>query len=567
MWRVLVFIVTACVLGGLDPAGELSFHVVTAAVVVAAVLAVPLGMMPRRLSMALQLVVCSVVIAVCIIDVYCQTYLMSGITPNLFISIFLTNTREATEFLSVYISADVLTRWRLVVLVAMLAMLPMTLVRGVRTWLRDKVGGLPARVVSVLHWGAWCGIALSLVVEVKALSHFFVFFSPDCDAQHTESLIFRHYDQENPTPVHRVIQAWLAARQSGRLLEDMTQSTATAVVDSCSGVSPHIVLIIGESYNKHHSSLYGYRLPTTPLQVQRRDSGELFVYEDVVTPWNITSNVFLNMFSTWNSADDRAMGSHPFFPALFRKGGYDVTFFSNQYAKGFRQGSTNQAGFFFLSNRRVCQLLFDFRNKRAYGLDMRLVNEFQEYKEGRDSSRNTLDIIHLIGQHFDYKSRYPMSKKVFDRHDIHRHGMSRRACETVMHYDNATAYNDMVLDEILKLYEDEEAVVLFVADHGEEVCDDSDVFGRLFITPTRSIARNEFEVPMWVWCSRSYIERHADVVDAIRGSLHRPFMTDDVPQLLFSLAGLHSTWVDDSRNILSDNYKTKKRIIAGEREY
>lgn len=39
--------------------------------------------------------------------------------------------------------------------------------------------------------------------------------------------------------------------------------------DTCLYTSPDIILIIGESYNKRHASLYGYPLETTP-RLRRR---------------------------------------------------------------------------------------------------------------------------------------------------------------------------------------------------------------------------------------------------------------------------------------------------------
>ena len=137
----------------------------------------------------------------------------------------------------------------------------------------------------------------------------------------------------------------------------------------------------------------------------------------------------------------------------------------------------------------------------------------------------------------------------------------------VMHYDNATYYDDMVLDSILSVYEKDNVVVLFVADHGEEVYDDQPVHGRLFQTPTPSQARYEFEVPMWIWCSESYRLSHPDVIHDIELSVNKPFLTDGLPQLLLSLAGISSSWNDESHNLLSPKYKCKPRIIGGDTNY
>jgi len=102
-------------------------------------------------------------------------------------------------------------------------------------------------------------------------------------------------------------------------------------VDSCEFTSPNIVLIIGESYNRHHSSQYGYIKPTTPRQIKRQKQGRLIPFTDVVSPWNLTSFVFKNMFSTYTVGDKGEWCDYPLFPELFRKAGYHVTFITNQF--------------------------------------------------------------------------------------------------------------------------------------------------------------------------------------------------------------------------------------------
>ena len=102
-------------------------------------------------------------------------------------------------------------------------------------------------------------------------------------------------------------------------------------MDSCSFRSPHIVLIIGESYNKHHSQLYGYDRETTPLQLERTKKGEMVVFDDVVSCWNLTSFVFKNIFSLHAVGDSGEWCDYPLFPELFRKAGYNVTFITNQF--------------------------------------------------------------------------------------------------------------------------------------------------------------------------------------------------------------------------------------------
>lgn len=198
---------------------------------------------------------------------------------------------------------------------------------------------------------------------------------------------------------------------------------------------------------------------------------------------------------------------------------------------------------------------------------MDLVRRFETYKSKTASEPYTFDIIHLIGQHFEYKERYPKKEAHFTENEYVNRELNDDEKQIVMHYDNATFYNDRVLDSIIRLFEREEAVVIFISDHGEEVYDDKHVQGRLFQKPDFSIARQEYEVPMWIWCSESYKHTHNEVVEQIRESVDRPFMTDDVSQLLYYLAGIDCEWYDSSRNILSVDYKCESRLINGNVDY
>lgn len=198
---------------------------------------------------------------------------------------------------------------------------------------------------------------------------------------------------------------------------------------------------------------------------------------------------------------------------------------------------------------------------------MELIKEFARYKSETVSEPYTFDIIHLIGQHFEYELRYPKNETYFTESEYINRQLNDEERQFVTHYDNATLYNDKVLDSVIRMFEQEEAVVIFISDHGEEVYDDEHVKGRLFQRPTYSIAHQEYEVPMWIWCSESYKHAHHEVVEQITQSLDKPFITDDISQLLYYLAGINCKWYDDSRNILSVDYQCKARIINGNVDY
>ena len=554
-----MFGLTACLLCT-DTTDGLSLHHLTAPLLTMLLMGLVTSFLPNKVRQVVQILLGEIIIMVCMVDCYCQVFLLSSISPKILSTIMQTNQREAMEFLSVFVGDEVFGEWQLVGLLVLAVGFPLSYLY--------KPKASHCRWTGKIRYLLTVVFAAVIVYEIPHVLKYARLLSTDNDQKNTEGLIFRRYQEEVPTPLHRLVYAYHVSKLSAVTLQAIKQATFEATMDSCSHLSPHIVLVIGESYNKHHSSLYGYHLPTTPLQQQREEEGNLFVFEDAVTPWNITSNVFLDQFSTWGYGQDGMFSTYPLFPVLFRRAGYHVRFFSNQYLlKGFRKGATNQAGNFFLSNHELSDTLFDYRNGKSSRYDLGFVRQVATYQKKHGEVPFTFDIIHLVGQHFDYSRRYPHDMAKFTMKNYADKGKDKDALQVMMHYDNATYYNDIVVDSILHLYEDQEAVVIYVADHGEEVYDDLPVSGRLHQKPTKQTARQEFEVPMWIWCSAKYQDAHGDMLSEMEKYRKRAFISSDISQMLLHLAGIRCRWYDERRDILSPKYKASKRIIAGEVDY
>ncbi len=548
---------TACLLC-VNTTNKLSIHSLTSPILTAFLLSWITTILPNTLRPIIQVLLGECVIVICIVDCYCQVFLGTPITPQLLSNVQLSDTREAHEFLSTFIGINVIRHWRIATLLLVAILFPISfLLRWQQPIIKKRLNYVWIAILS------FC-----IVYEIPALYKYSLLFIQKQNMENLEGLIFRHYHEQTPTPVHRIIFAYFTSIQSGQVLDQIKHSTFEADIDSCEYISPHIVLIIGESYNKHHSSLYNYRLPTTPLQQMRLQQGELFLFTDIVTPWNITSNVFIEMFSLWEHGCKRSISQYPLFPILFQRAGYKVTFFSNQYfLTGFHKGATNQVGHFFLTDMELSNLLFSYRNRKSSKYDLGLFTQMKNYMTDVVRPAYTLDIVHLIGQHFDYSARYPHSQSTFSIEDYEDRTLPKDTKQVIMHYDNATRYNDIVLDSLLSLYEKEETVVLFIADHGEEVYDELAIHGRLFQDPTGTQARYEYEIPMWIWCSKNYRQNHPNIIGSIKQAQNKPFMTDRLPQILLSLAGISCQWSNETSNLLSPTYRTRHRIIGGNTNY
>lgn len=366
------------------------------------------------------------------------------------------------------------------------------------------------------------------------------------------------------TPIHRLLYAIKAVsvkNESVKLLEHVIgQMPDVGRVTSDSLAIPNICLIIGESYNKHHSELYGYRMPTTPCQKKRMEKKELVVFKDVITSWNYTSNSFEHMMSMHGYGDSGEWYEYPTFPAIFKKAGYYTSFISNQFFK-----SKGKLGDIFFDNPRISDAMFCSRNLHPHSFDDSLLVDFDSLSV-RFADKN-LVIVHLIGQHLAYSERYPESWRKILPESYRRKELNEKQLNVLSDYDNATLYNDYVVDCILQKFEDKDAVVIYLADHGDMCFDGSPLFGR-----TTSITQNNvyqmYEIPFWIWGSKSFREKHSEVWGRIERAKDMRFMTDNIGQLLIGLAGINYNGYHASCDLLSPSYNEKRpRLMRGEIDY
>ena len=146
--------------------------------------------------------------------------------------------------------------------------------------------------------------------------------------------------------------------------------------------------------------------------------------------------------------------------------------------------------------------------------------------------------------------------------------MSKRS--VLAHYDNAILYNDSIVNQIVKRFKNQDAIVIYMPDHGEECYEGN----RGFICRKHSaaidydLARYEFEIPFWVYCSKKYIANHPEVFREIKAAKNRRFMTDALPHMLLYLGGIHTKDYHAEYNILSSKYDEKRpRLLKNTTDY
>ena len=319
--------------------------------------------------------------------------------------------------------------------------------------------------------------------------------------------------------------------------------------------SINLVLIIGESFSKYHSSLYGYSHFTNPNLQKHVDSGNLFVFTDVISCFNLTSFVLRNLFSVNSIMDNEDWTKFPAFPILFRRAGYNVYLWDNQRTFGKADVSDFSIASY-LFNDTIVKESYSAVNRQVFPYDGQLIDDFA-HNNSLSENRN-LVIFHLMGQHTMPDKRYPIDSRfnVFTMDSVKRDDIDERRKSQIAHYDNATLYNDWVVYDVIQRFEDKNAVILYLSDHGEELYDFRDHYGRTQESvKTPEMLKYQYEIPFMIWCSDYYIENHAEKVLNIASAVEKPFMNDNVCQILMGLVGMKSKYYNSKRDLLSPQYE------------
>lgn len=500
--------------------------------------------------------------ACAIVDMFCFVRFHSTLTPMMIQLLRETNGLETSQFLSTFVTPSLLfTRVGVLILFAVFHLVCSCVIKPDSfSCGRFATGKVALPVVVVL-------VASLVVSWPYKVAYYKMLF------QSTVSGLEENEDFKSIASKYLPVYRFLYSVHTNSVLSEETKTAAANVsktsVEGCSYTSPQIVLIIGESYNKHHSQLYGYRKATTPRQLSLQQSGQLVAFDNAVAPWNYTSNVFKDIFSLYCKGDKGAWCDYPLFCVLFRKARYHVSFISNQYASVIKDDIYTFTGGAFLNDAYLSKSQFDVRNTEQYDYDDGLLHFYDRVAKKTNTSRN-LVIFHLYGQHTSYSARFKEGRNLFHSADYNgRKDLREEERQTVADYDNATLYNDSIVYEIVRRFENDNAIVLYISDHGEDVYDDNHSFGRnIDVEVNAALAHEQYEVPFWIWCSRQYIVSHPDIYAEIKGASRKRFMSDALPHLLVYLAGIHCKYYRDRYNILSNHYdETRPRIINGRWNY
>ncbi|RDU71765.1 sulfatase-like hydrolase/transferase [Helicobacter brantae] len=478
-----------------------------------------LYILPSRLGKWLLNALVGVSFLCLIVDTFCWIYFDTSINVAMLFAVFETTLNEGLGFFQLYFD------WKSVLVV---------LGSIFFTWLyyrlyHPRIGKSLSIVCSLFVLFGW----INIVIEIKSA------FSPS----------YSYYARQNVNFIEplRLLFSSKYVLGSKDEMKKAFQEQYKAMMDNpiklslASNPIENIVLLLGESTQRGHMAIYGYSRATTPNLSRLSQTKNLLVFDDVISAHTQTSTSTPKIFSLTNYENEK---DKPWYQmhnivSFFRAAGYSTIWLSNQEPSVY----VTPAGMLASISH---QSTFVSKAKQQYD------EELLPLVESKNEQLQFM-VIHLIGTHGAYNERYPTG---FGKFDALSTSIKERQRSL---YDNAVFYNDYIVNEIFQKFSKSDSIVIYLSDHGEEIYELDDFIGH----GEGRITRFTCEVPMLVYVSDLFIQKHPKLYEKLKASIHRPYMSDDLIHTILEIAGIETEEFDPTRSIINEKFNPQRTRIVG----
>lgn len=344
-------------------------------------------------------------------------------------------------------------------------------------------------------------------------------------------------------------------------LNNFEENTKHINVTSLDQNDATYIFIIGESFTKYHSSLYGYPRNTNPYMKSLAAKGELFTFTDVVSPHHFTRETLKKLVSTFSHDSETPFEQSMNIIDIMKKAGFKTYWISNQEDFAYRGAGLSAIAHRADSTKYTENNFIEDKHTKIY--DEYILPLLEEAINDKTTNKKFI-VIHLFGSHAVYEARYPKQFITFDidsTADFFNQKQLKHK-EIVNHYDNSLVYNDFIIKSIIensKLH-DKNSFILYLSDHGQAIYED--INEATSPIPTKTL--RSVEIPLIFWSSDLYRKTHPEIFSNVKASLNNSVASEDIIYTLVDLCNLKYSQHNPEKSVINPLFKPKQRVISSE---
>lgn len=294
------------------------------------------------------------------------------------------------------------------------------------------------------------------------------------------------------------------------------------------------IVVIGESLNKNHMSLYGYVRDTTPLLDKKYADKQILKFDNAYSTHTHTMEVLSQALTEANLQNSKNYYDSLSIINILNKANIDTYWITNQALYGEWDNLVSVIG-------QSAGNLISLNDSIGRRIDTQVHDEIvvEEVNKvlGQQAEKDRVIFVHLMGSHGSYCSRYPSEYQSFSEPlEISEYGKMATSFQYLSKlncYDNSILYNDFVIDSLINLLRDREetSALIYFADHGE------DVLRNLGHNSAR-FTYNMVNIPMIMWFSDKYQAANLAKINLLKSRQDSLFSNDFIFDSLIGILNI-----------------------------
>ena len=287
-------------------------------------------------------------------------------------------------------------------------------------------------------------------------------------------------------------------------------------------------LVIGESQNTLRMSAYGYKLKTTPWLDSMKNNPNLLLFQHAYACQVQTVPALSYALTAKNQYNSIKLEQAVSLIDVAKAAGYQTVWLSNQVRFG--GWGTPVTVIAEEADQKIWINSHQGNTLDTEYYDGELINRLQDIKR----SDKMLIVVHLMGNHISYHSRYPAE---FDKFKDE----GKRS-----EYDNSILYNDYVMQQLIDKVSQwpEFQGLLYFSDHGESVEQER---GH---NPDRFVFEMAY-IPMYMYFSPAYISANEKTFRVLQASQAQYFTNDLIFNTMLGIMDIRNEAFYEAENDLA----------------